>query len=110
MSITVKDIADRLELYPINECNTERIVGGCYIGDLLSHVMVNASKNDVWITIMTNVNVAAVAVVADISMIVLAENSVPDSLFIKKVREHGINLYSTKLSAYELAVRIGRLL
>lgn len=106
----VKDIARELGLKPINEADTDRIVAGCYIGDLLSNVMVKARKNDIWITIIRNLNVAAVAVLSDVSMVIIAENSPADADLLKKASEHGVNLYSTSYSAYELAVRISELL
>ena len=42
----------------------EREIGGVYIGDLLSWVMGRAKADDAWITIMTNINVVAVAALA----------------------------------------------
>ena len=58
--MTVKELVEKLRLTVYNmanECNAE----GVWCGDLLSHVMVNAPEKCAWITVMTNVNVAAVA-------------------------------------------------
>ena len=51
----------------------EREIDGVYIGDLLSWVMGRAQMDNAWITIMTNVNVVAVASLADTSCVILAE-------------------------------------
>ncbi len=59
-------------------------MGGAYVGDLLSWVMGRAGSNSAWITIMSNVNVAAVAVLAELSMIILAENVKPDADLLKR--------------------------
>ena len=40
----------------------ERLVAGGYCGDLLSWVMGRAKEDDVWITVMGNLNAIAVAV------------------------------------------------
>ena len=107
--MTVKEVAQKLNLIPINEADTTRSVTGCYIGDLLSRAMIKAGKDNLWITIMVNVNVAAVAVLTDVSAIILAEDQHPSEDFVIKASEHGINLYKSSLSAYELAVSIGKL-
>jgi hypothetical protein len=52
---------------------SEREVSGCYIGDLLSWVMGRASSGDVWITIMNNINIVAVASLTDCACILLCE-------------------------------------
>ena len=44
----------------------EREIDGVYIGDLLSWVMGRASQDNAWITIMSNINVIAVATLAAI--------------------------------------------
>ena len=43
----------------------DRDIDGVYIGDLLSWVMGRAQMDNAWITIMSNVNVIAVASLAD---------------------------------------------
>ena len=55
-----------------------RAVTGGYAGDLLSWVMGRAEAGDVWVTIMSNPNIVAVATLADVSCILLAEGVEPD--------------------------------
>ena len=55
----------------------DRDAGGVYIGDLLSWVMGRAEADDVWLTIMSNLNVSAVAKLADVACVVLCEGVVP---------------------------------
>ena len=57
----------------------EKKIDGVYIGDLLSWVMGRAKADDAWITIMTNINVVAVASLADTACIVLAEGVIPSA-------------------------------
>jgi len=87
-----------------------RTVSGGYIGDLLSRVMGKAAQHSAWMTIMTNVNVAAVALLADVACIVLVEGVTPDPQLIDKVSVQGINLYKTDKDAFSLACEAGALL
>ena len=51
----------------------DRLISGVYIGDLLSWVMGRANSGDAWLTIMSNMNIIAVASLADVACIILAE-------------------------------------
>ena len=48
---------------------------GAYTGDLLSYVMSRAKSGDAWVTIMSNVNVIAVAGLTDVSCVILANSA-----------------------------------
>ncbi len=104
------EIAEKLKLECCNKGSDGREVSGAYIGDLLSWVMGRAEKNSAWITIMSNVNVAAVGVLTDVSMIILAESVVPDADLLKRAEREELSIYSSPLSAYELSWRLHELL
>lgn len=84
----------------------EREVTGGYMGDLLSWVMGRAHSGDAWITIMSNQNIVAVALLADVSCILLAEGVEPDEGVAALAAQKGINLLQSPLSAYETARRL----
>ncbi len=84
----------------------EREINGAYIGDLLSWVMGKAQSDNIWITIMSNINVIAVASLSDVSCVLLAENVTLDNEVLDTAKQKGINVLSTTLSAYEAAVKI----
>ena len=84
-----------------------RSVDGAYSGDLLSWVMGRAGPGDAWVTIMSNVNVAAVAALTDVSCVILAEGVKPDKDLLGRAQKEGLPLMSSPLSAYELCRRIG---
>lgn len=84
----------------------EREINGAYIGDLLSWVMGRANADNVWITIMSNINVIAVASLSDVSCVLLAEDVTLDEAVLATAKEKGINILSTSLAAYEAAVKI----
>jgi len=91
---------------PITTPDPEREIGGCYMGDLLSWVMGRALENDAWITIMSNQNVIAVASLADVSCVILAENVVPEEDIVLLAKEKNVNLISSPLPAYETAKKL----
>ena len=101
----VKEL-DSLGLTAISLPNPDRVIEGVYIGDLLSWVMGKATENDAWITIMSNVNVIAVASLADVSAIILAEGVTLDADIAALAAQKGINVFTTPLSAYEIATRL----
>lgn len=87
-----------------------RTIDGVYIGDLLSWVMGRCQMDNAWITIMSNNNVIAVASLSDASCVILAEG-VELSPDIKELAENkDINVLSSPLSAYEIAVKLSTLL
>lgn len=84
-------------------------VSGCYIGDLLSRVISRSQAGGLWITIMNNLNVPAVALLAEIPCIILAEDVEPMEGVAEKCREEGIWLLQSSLGAYDLACRLSGL-
>ncbi len=78
-------------------------IKGGYVSDLLSDVLGNAKKGDVWMTIMKHLNVIAVASHTEVSAIIFAKNIVPEKTIIEKAEENGICLISSSLSTFELA-------
>ena len=63
--MTVEELSNACGFEPLCMPHPEREVSGCYIGDLLSWVMGRAQEDNAWITIMSNINVIAVASLAD---------------------------------------------
>ncbi len=105
--MTVKELAEKLNLKAICEDDTEREIDGAYTGDLLSWVMGRAKSGNVWVTIMSNVNVIAVATLCDVSMVILSENSNLDKEALIKAKAQGINVYSSDKTSYQLCAEIG---
>ena len=72
--------------------------------------MGRAKENDLWITIMSNINVAAVASLADVSAVIFAEGVTPDNDLLAAAKQKQINLILTNLTAYEAAIKINKFL
>ncbi len=102
--MTVRELVDSGALSAAALPDGDREITGVYIGDLLSWVMGRAGSGDAWITIMSNVNIAAVATLADTACIILAEGVQPDDGVAEIAREKNINLLLSDRSAYDTAV------
>ena len=102
------DLAIKLGLSSVNNIEEKKDVTGCYVGDLLSFVMGRANPGDLWITVMNNINIVAVAVMADVSCIVLCEDVNADEDVIQRATEKGIMIYKSPLTAFELSKEIGK--
>ena len=104
--MTVKELVERSDFEVVCMPSPDKSVCGAYVGDLLSWVMGRAESQNVWITIMSNINTVAVATLADISCILLAENVSPDADALEAAKSKGINILKTALSSYEAAIRL----
>ena len=102
----VTDLINDLGFTPICMPEPEREINGCYIGDLLSWVMGRAQADNLWITIMSNVNTVAVASLADVSAVLLAENVTLEDSIVQTAELKGVNILSTPLPAYEAALKL----
>lgn len=110
MIMTVAELAEKLSLKIV--CGEEglgRPLQGCYIGDLLSLAMSRVEKDNVWITIQTNINTAAVASLTEAGCILLCDGFMPDDNTAKKAGMEGIPIVSSEKTAYELAVLLAGL-
>lgn len=108
--MTVKELCERPGFFPVCLPDPDRAVEGGYCGDLLSWVMGRAKSGQAWVTIMSNINIAAVATLCDTAVIVLSEGVSPDSGVAETAEARGINIIKTNMTTYEAAVAISKLI
>ena len=108
--MTVQQLAQALSLHTFLLPEPDRWVTGGYVGDLLSWVMGRAKEGDAWLTIMSNQNVAAVALMAEVACVVLTEGVVPDDSLLFRARQQGIDLLGTERSSFQATADLARLL
>ncbi len=108
--MTVKALSEKLGLTPCTLPAGDREINGVYCGDLLSWVMGKAQADNVWVTIMSNINVVAVASLSDVACVILAEGVLPDEDAKKAAQEKDINILLSDKSTYELALELGQVL
>lgn len=87
-----------------------RPVSGAYCCDLLSWVIGRAEDEDALVTVMSNPNVMAVVVMADLPCVILSEGVKPDDKALEKAIENDIIVLSSQETTYNTAVMIHKAL
>lgn len=95
---------------PLAVPDGEREIKGVYIGDLLSWVMGRAEQDNAWITIMSNINVVAVASLADTSCVILSESVEVSPDVLDTAMAKNINIITSSKDSYSTAVYLYELL
>ena len=104
--MTVSELQAALSLTLVTLPEGERDVEGVYVGDLLSWVMGRAQSGNVWLTIMSNLNIVAVATLSDVSCILLCEGVTLDESVRSTAEAKGVNILSTPMTAYGAACKL----
>ena len=78
--------------------------------DLLSIAMSKAPENGAWVTVMGNKNTLAVASLADVSCIILAEGITFSDEDLTCAKKEGIAVFETELPVFDAALKIQELL
>jgi len=108
--VTVEDVVEQLELrVAAGENGLGREVTGGYVGDLLSWVMAKAARGNLWVTVQSHPNVVAVAVLAGISGIVVAEGARIDPATLEKATQEGIPILSSHKSSFTVVAELASL-
>ena len=108
--MTVQELTGALSLTVYHLETPDRPVTSGYAGDLLSWVLGRAERDCAWLTIMSNQNVAAVALMAEAACVVLTEGVVPDETLRQRAEQQNINILGTKLSTFDAASVLKQLL
>ena len=108
--MTLTKLIEKLELKIVTGSINEDSFDGVYAGDFLSRAMSHVEAGNLWITIMSNANVVAVASLTECAAVILAEGVelLPDAL--SAAQENGILFLSSDLTVYELCVKIGEII
>ena len=104
--MTLEKLAGKLELTAVTGDISGREFNGVYAGDFLCRAMSHVHFGELWITIMNNRNVIAVASLTDCAAVILAEGVelLPDAL--EAAEENDIVILSSPKSVYELCVSV----
>ena len=108
--MTVKELAQAKGYKILCMPDENRVITGGYAGDLLSWVMGRLDADFAWVTIMSNINIIAVAALADPACIILSEKVLPDDGVIERAKEQGVNLLSADNSTFDVCSDISNLL
>jgi predicted transcriptional regulator len=80
-----------------------------YVSDLMSDVIANAKKGDLWITLQVHINIIAIASMKELSGIVLIMGRQPESATLEKATSMNIPILVSELPAFEVAGRLYQL-
>ena len=101
----LKNIVQKLNLKVVSG-DVDRAVSGGYSSDLLSDVIANAQKDNIWITLQTHINIIAVANLQELAGIILVNGRQPEELTLKKAEQENIPLLLTELSTFEIVGKL----
>jgi hypothetical protein len=106
----LKELAERLtlELTTPNAPMEAEVKTG-YASDLLSDVLANSIEGDLWVTRQTHLNIVAIAVMRDLSGILLVNGSQPDPDTLEKAAEKMVPILRTPLPTFEIVGRLYQL-
>ncbi len=99
--------------YAILTCEADaahKNISGVYVCDLLSWAMAKISSGDVWITVHTNLNVVAVALLTDASCVVIPEGILVEQSTLDRADNQGIILLSAKEGAAQIVLQTAKCL
>lgn len=99
----VSELIDKYGMKALSLPDGDREIAGGYCGDLLSWVMGRARQDNAWITIMSNMNVVAVASLADVSCVILAEGVTLEQSVIETAQAKDVNVLTCEKGAFEIA-------
>ena len=109
--MTVKELSEIFDCQIICMPDGDREISGGYAGDLLSWVIGRASSGNVWVTIMSNMNIVAVASLSDIACILLSENvDLDDDSIRERALSQGINILKTKMDTFSACEKLSKII
>ncbi len=107
----IKDIVAQLGLKVLKGPDKlESEVTGAYASDLLSDVMGNARKGNIWITMQTHGNIIAVATLKELAAIVVVNGGKPDETTLNKAESEGLVILSTDQRSFTTCGRLYKIL
>lgn len=108
--MTVEKIIENLNLNILSPGDLKREIHGCYCSDLLSHCMSNISTDNLWITVQVNINIVAIAVLTELSAIIISQDMFVEDGVLEKAKEENVTILRSNLNSYELCLEVGKLI
>ncbi len=99
----ISELATLLNAVVVTENYTPDAGVTCgYACDLLSWVLAHGQKCMAWTTVQTHINVIAVAVLMEMSCVILAEGNHLEPASLAKAEEEGLAVLETDMTAYDI--------
>ncbi len=105
--MTIQDLINRQIFHVVNVVEDLSLdITAVFCCDLLSVAMGKAPMDGAWVTVMGNVNTIAVATLADVSCVIMAEGAVLDEVGRARAKEQGVMVFSTEDPVFEAALKV----
>lgn len=103
----IKEIVKELNLKVLSATgNLEKEVSGGYVSDLMSDVIANSKKGNIWVTLQTHQNIVAVATLKELVGIIIVGGRRVEDETLKKAEKEDIPIMVTELPAFEIVGRL----
>lgn len=103
----IKEIVKELNLKVLSATgNLDKEVSGGYVSDLMSDVMANSKKGNIWVTLQTHQNIVAVATLKELVGIIIVGGRRVEEETLKKAKKGNIPIMVTELPAFEIVGRL----
>ena len=108
--MNLQDIAKNLGLDVKTQVDlkTREATGG-YVGDMLSDVMANSHKGDIWITVQIHKNIIPVASMKELAGIIIVNGRNPEKETLMLADEEKIPIMVTEMDAFTVVGRLNEL-
>lgn len=100
-SLSTDFVIDKLGLKVLTDNASDRKISSGYCCDMLSWVMSRLESDSCWFTILSSMNVVAVASLTDCPLVIVTEGVHVDETVLQKAREEDVCICSTKKDTYE---------
>jgi hypothetical protein len=103
----LKNVIEKLNLeVKTGQEGLDADVTGGYVSDLLSDVIANSRKGDLWITLQIHQNIVAVATLKELAGIILINGKIPADETVSKAEGEGVPILVSPLPAYEIVCQL----
>lgn len=103
----LKKIVDALNLeVKVEGKGLDIAVSGGYISDLLSDVIANSRKGDIWITLQVHPNIVAVAVLKELAGVIIIGGKEPAQETLHKAQKEQVVILTSPLPAFTIAGKL----
>ncbi len=102
--MTIKDVLSKDYQLMSDASTMDHPYQNVYAGDLLSVVMRSASRGCILISVISNLNTIAVAVLLEIPAIIITENQTVSTAMIERANLESIALITTPFKTHEVII------
>ncbi|MBR5337696.1 MAG: hypothetical protein IK152_06905 [Lachnospiraceae bacterium] len=105
--MTIKELINANIFNTLKEgSDLNREISGLFNCDLLSIAMSKAPTDCAWVTVMGNINTLAVATLADVSCVILAEGVFFDDAATIRLDATDITVFTTEMPVFEASLKV----